>query len=234
MFTSQQGEIFSNKKIILEKIDSCISTLYSLNYSIILGGDFNVIFDEKMDYMGATRVVRSTFLKDLEMFLRKLELYDVWRKNNPDLKQYTFRQKTPLVQSRLDYWFISNQLEQAVSTCEILPSITPDHAGIILGVKFVKTNHMHGRSYWKYNNSLCLDKKFLEGMVNEINFIKRDWGNIFDKKLLFWDYLKMKMRAYAIKFSKAKAKEKTENIQRLENEVKKLVSEIVRFLLEVW
>ena len=43
----------------------------------------------------------------------------------------------------------------------------------------------------------------------------------FDKKLLFLDYLKMKMRAYAIKFSKGKAKEKKGNIQRLENEVKK-------------
>ena len=50
-------------------------------------------------------------------------------------------------------------------------------------------------------------------MVNEINLIKRDLEIIFDKKLLFWDYLKMKMRAYANKFSKGKAKEKKMNIQ---------------------
>ena len=97
-------------------------------------------------------------------------------------------------------------MEQAVSTCEILPSITPDHAGTILGVKFVKTNYMHVRSYWKFNNSLCSDKKFLEGMVNEINLFKRDWENIFDKKLLFSDYLKMKMRAYAINFRRERQK----------------------------
>ena len=38
---------------------------------------------------------------------------------NPNVKQFTFRQNWPVVQSRLDYWFIPCSVEKLVGTCEI-------------------------------------------------------------------------------------------------------------------
>ena len=211
----------------LDKIDNCISDLYSDNYSLILGGDFNLILNEKLDYMGSARIFRSNFTKQLVVFLRKYDLIDIWRKRNPGTRNYTFRQRTPLVQSRLDYWFISSQMERLVGTCDIMTSITPDHSGISIEFRQIKSEDQFGKSYWKFNSSLCLDKHFVEGMCNEIKSIKRQWENKFDTKSLFWDFLKMKMRQYARKFSKEKAKDRKNIIGRLENEIKLLENELI-------
>ena len=59
-------------------------------------------------------------------------LLDIWRKRNPNKKQFTFRQKNPVVQTRLDYIFISSALENNVNNFDILVSVTPDHSAISL------------------------------------------------------------------------------------------------------
>ena len=84
------------------------------------------------------------------------------------LKQFTFRQISPLVQSRLDYWFISKGLEIIILTCDITTSVAPDHSGIFLKLKPIRGNESYGKSYWKFNSSLCLDKEFVQGMCEEI------------------------------------------------------------------
>ena len=38
-------------------------------------------------------------------------LIDIWRVRNPTLKQFTWRRKTPLQMSRLDFFLISNHLQ---------------------------------------------------------------------------------------------------------------------------
>ena len=79
--------------------------------------------------MGTSTNLRMNVTNQLEMFLIKMDLIDIWRKRNPMLKQFTFRQITPLVQSRLDYWFISKGLENIILTCDIMTSVAPDHSG---------------------------------------------------------------------------------------------------------
>ena len=139
-----------------------------------------------------------------------------------------YRQKKPLVQTRLDYWFISGQLESIVDKCDIMPSITPDHAGICLELRYAKRqNKRRGKSYWKFNNSLCLDKEFVEGMISEIRQIKRQWAHAFRAKSLFWDFLKMKMREFTMRYSKIKAKARRSNIEQLENDLRKLENDIL-------
>ena len=150
-------------------------------------------------------------------------MIDIWRKRNPDVKRFTFRQKRPFVQTRLDYWFIDNQLERSVGMCDILPSITPDHADISCELKHIKCNDSYyGKTYWKFYNSLCSKKEFVDGMINNINEIKTQWAHEFESISLFWDFLKMKMREYAIRFSKDMAKEKKNNIEKLEKEIREL------------
>lgn len=206
----------------LEKLDTCISRLHTLNCSLVLGGDFNVILNEKLDHMGSVKIVRSNFINHLQVFLRKYGLIDIWRKINPNVKQFTFKQKTPLVKSRLDYWFIPSNLEKSVGKCDIMTSFTPDHCGIKIEFKDVNRNDGMGKSYWKFNNSLCLDKHFVEGMINEILKIKEQWAQEFESKSLFWDFMKMKIREFARKFSKKKAQEKRDCIQTLEREIQNL------------
>ena len=212
----------------LDLIDQCISEVCSINDLLVLGGDFNVIVDENLDYSGITKPIKTTFVKYLDVFLRKHQLVDIWRKRNPNRRQFTFRQRTPLVQSRLDYWFTSKKLENVVKNCDIISSITPDHSGISLQLKCLEDVHDHGKSYWKFNNSLCSDKGFVEGMIKEIKKVKEEQKNDFESKLVFWDFLKMKMRQYAIKYSKEKVKERKNEIDRLENEIHLLEAQTSR------
>ena len=39
------------------------------------------------------------------------DLVDVWRIRNPNKRNFTWRQKKPLIQRRLDYWLISDGLQ---------------------------------------------------------------------------------------------------------------------------
>ena len=211
----------------LEKMDEIISDLYASNYSLILGGDFNVILNAALDYMGPNLPLKTKFNNSLEMFLKKYKLLDIWRRVNIDKRQYTFKQKNPLVQTRLDYWFITDQFEELVQKCEILTSVTPDHSGISLELKQIKKDNYGGKSYWKFNNSLCSDKEFVDGMIKEIENIKKKWANEFQNKLVFWDFLKMKMREFARKYSQVKAKEKRISIAKIEREIRILEEDLL-------
>ena len=183
----------------LEGIESYISNMWTPDYSLILGGDFNIVMDGKLDYKGSNIVLKTKFNESFEDFLNKYRLIDIWRKRNPCKKEFTFKQKQPLVQSRLDYWFISTSLEKLVDKCEILTSLTPDHSGIKLKFRNLKDTYNFGKSYWKFNSSLCLDKIFVDKMNVEIRNLKETVGE-FSNRLLFWDYMKMKMRQFAMKY----------------------------------
>ena len=59
-------------------------------------------------------------------------LCDVWRVRNPTNRRFTFRQKNPFLQRRLDYIFISNELQESVVNVEVLLSVNSDHSPIYL------------------------------------------------------------------------------------------------------
>ena len=50
------------------------------------------------------------------------DLCDIYRIRNPETKRFTWRRKTPFKQRRLDYFLISDCLQEAVQTIEIIPS----------------------------------------------------------------------------------------------------------------
>ena len=45
--------------------------MFSSNDLLVLGGDFNVIVDENLDHLGATKLMRSNFVNYLDVFVRK-------------------------------------------------------------------------------------------------------------------------------------------------------------------
>ena len=71
--------------------------------------------------------------------------------------------KTPLIQHRLDYFLISNELQEDVEHIDILPSVASDHS--VVHLKFALSGqNSRGKSYWKFNNSLTEDTNFVESM----------------------------------------------------------------------
>ena len=159
--------------------------MWAPDFATVLGGDYNLIIDGKLDYMGSNVPAKNKFNEHFEDFLISYNLEDVWRKKNPSEKQFTFKQKQPVVQTRLDYWFISSNLDKLVHTCHILPSITPDHSGVKLVFRNLVDNFDYGKSYWKFNNSFCEDKVFVDKMIDKIKELKEHLvPQISDKLLL--------------------------------------------------
>ena len=51
------------------------------------------------------------------------DLVDIWKIRNPKNKKFTWRQKNPIIQRLLDYWFISDMLQEDVVKSEIVTSV---------------------------------------------------------------------------------------------------------------
>ena len=92
------------------------------------------------------------------------DLCDIVRIRNPEMKCYTWHRKTLFKQHRLDYFLISDQLQDQIDHVDIIPSIQSDHS--TLKLKVCGTKHSSkGPSYWKLNNSLRQDKVELRNLI---------------------------------------------------------------------
>ena len=72
------------------------------NCEMIIGGDFNVILDADLDGTGGKPQVKES-CKRIDNLCSSFDLIDLWRIRNPDVKRFTWRQKNPIVQRRLDF-----------------------------------------------------------------------------------------------------------------------------------
>ena len=51
------------------------------------------------------------------------DLLDLWRVRYPKEKRFSWRRKTPIIQRRLDFWLISDGLQDDVPSVLIKPSL---------------------------------------------------------------------------------------------------------------
>ena len=96
--------------IFFSTLISLIVDMYSSQH-IILGGDFNLIFDKDMDSMNYKHLNNPKARLELFKLMDTLNVVEIFRINNPHLKRYTCREKNPLKQARLDFFLISESLQ---------------------------------------------------------------------------------------------------------------------------
>ena len=134
------------------------------NTAIVWGEDFNLIFDTNLDADGGKPQLKVNSLSKL---LSITEENDLFRVRCPNGKRFTWQRKNPFKQRRLDYFFISDTLQDIVERIEIFPSVQYDNSTLCL--KFSPINERNrGPSHWKFNNFLVYDKKFVSMMKTEI------------------------------------------------------------------
>lgn len=210
---------------LLHKLRKVLGELNKNNDVIIMGGDFNMIRNIQLDYLGqAKNHGQSRFNQEIDEFLQDFHLLDIWREKHGLKKQFTFTQKNPFMQSRLDYWLVSEEIEEAVIKCEIVPSVAPDHYSVFLCLydKREEASEKKKGSYWKFNNSLCRNEQYVRQMKEEITKLKTEWQVQIKDKRVLWDFLKMKIRAFTQSFSKKVARERKQKRDNLEREVQEL------------
>ena len=69
---------------------------------IVIGGDFNITLDSDLDCSGGNNSKKDS-VKNIQDLCLDYDLVDIWRTRNPETKRFTWRQKNPSIQRRLDY-----------------------------------------------------------------------------------------------------------------------------------
>ena len=79
---SEQLETLSDLVSIIDKVKDIQSK------NIVLGGDFNVIFDISLESFGGIPCLKKKSIAKLIQIKEKFELCDIWRIRNPKIKRF--------------------------------------------------------------------------------------------------------------------------------------------------
>ena len=192
--------------------------------NIILAGDLNLIFDSSLEASGGTPTLKKKSISKFLQFTGKHNLVDIWRIRNPNSKRFTFRKNhfSGFIQRRLDYAFVSNNLQENLYNFDILPSFCSDHSPLFFSYKSLSCLSK-GNNFWKFNCSLTLDNNYVNQMKDHIKHIKNEINVSFTENFQSqWEFLKYEIRKFTISYSKAKARKDRERKQYLENKLKLL------------
>ena len=81
------------------------------------------------------------------------------------------------MQSRLDFWLISESVQSDIKVNDIIPCVLSDHDYVTLHLQIKKQKI--GPSYWKFNNSLLNNQGYVVTLTeNWVKEYKKD-----DKKI---------------------------------------------------
>lgn len=187
------------------------------NPNMILGGDFNVTLNPNLDTN-----CNSDHHKKKRMiinnFLEMKDLVDVWRVQNPDKYQYSWkRDKLALTSSRIDYFFVLKGLCNRLTRTEMWPGYKSDHWRLDLGFDFQSSPR--GRGFWKFNSYYLKEKDFVEEMNKVIDEylweVKQDITPAQN-----WEYLKLRIATFCTEYTSRKATTRNRLIDKLENRLK--------------
>ena len=133
----------------------------------------------------------------LQEIKQKNKLIDIWRKENPNKRPFTFHNHNQSIHSRTDKFYINkNQKTKHIS---IFPNNLSDHDGLKLDIQIEKTNSK-GKGFWKLNTSIPKQKEFQKIFQN----FWQDWQKekTTYKSLNQWSESgKVYFKILAIKFS---------------------------------
>jgi exonuclease III len=205
--------------------------------NIIIGGDWNLVLNFELDYYNYKHNNNVKAQEQVEQIMIDLDLTDIWRDLNLDLRRFTWRRNNPIQQSRLDFFLISDLITAEVLDADILPGYRTDHSLVLLSLGKVQDRKRF--SLWKFNASLLKDKEYLEEVNEVIDSVKIEYSaspynfdtikDILNSELqfiisdqLFLDTLLMKIRDKTISYATAKKKKNSEVEKKLEQRILEL------------
>ena len=106
--------------------------------NIVVGGDFNCPLNPTLDKKGGILIPREYVINSIENVQNEFSLHDIWRIKNPNTRSFTWSKNYPFIFCRLDYWLISDKLNDLVTQVDIQASIKTDHSSIILELEDIK------------------------------------------------------------------------------------------------
>ena len=162
---------------------------------------------------------------EINSLISTFDLHDVWRVKNRETKRFTWRQKKPLIECRLDFWLISDQLHDFVKNTQIFCAPNTDHSAIDLAFESIDAE-FRGRAYWKFNSSLINDQTYAKRLEDNYKLWLTEYESEVKDKRLLWDLVKYRIRLFTISYCKRKSKERRDVELKLKTEIEKLDQEL--------
>ena len=134
--------------------------------------EFYAELEERINDVGFENIIGGDWKVDNLMI--NLDLLDIWRELYPEMRRYTWRRNTPLQQSRLDFFLISDLLSTFVTNADIKAGYRTDHSMITLTLTLGKESK--NKLLWKFNNSLLKDKLFAEEINDVIKAVVEEYA----------------------------------------------------------
>ena len=181
----------------------------------IIAGDFNC-YEYQFDKVGGN----LSCAKYLSDFRSAFNLIDAWHRLHPRSRQCTWFNSDFSIGSRLDKFFVSQNLLSFVSNCEIESFCFSDHDIVYLSI-CLDNLHSRGSGIWKFNNSLLADTNFSDYISERINDLI-EISEHFPSVKLWWDFFKNSIKAEIISFARTKRKNLSHDRVVLTNEIIRL------------
>lgn len=189
------------------------------DYPIVVGGDFNQIFDMVLDRSRPSNLKQRKSVDILINICKDMGLVDIWRLLNPKGRDYTFYSANHKVYTRIDYFLISHSLIPYIVTCSIGSILVSDHADISLSIQ--QPNNVYRAKRWRFNSSLLKDASFKIQLQEQINLFKETNIPSSPSPCTTWETLKAVLRGFIIQYASHEKKIKSAELANLETEVKK-------------
>ena len=153
----------------------------------------------------------------INSYCEDLDLIDVWRIQNPEQRRFTWRQKNPEIQCRLDFFLVSQCTSCNSINTDIAPGYKTDHSLVTLQIS--THNNMRGQlGFWKLNTSFLKDEEYIKKIQSIITQTKDEYAldNTVTPNVL-WEMIRMKIRETSIEFgriNKGKIVQKQDDIEK--------------------
>ena len=171
-----------------------------------------------LDKKGGSSAPRKIAIASIECFHEEFDLVDIWRVKNPEIKSFTSCQNSPQIFCRLDYWFISNNLQDWIKSTDITPALKTDHSAILLVVEDKELKYAKGQGFWKMNCAILDDSIYIEEILHLIpKWVAEGQKELFDDRSV-WEWTKFNIRDHALQFSKKRARSRKGKEAQLEKE----------------
>ena len=127
-------DVFTEERKFFKSLHKLLQTEnLDCEENIICGGDFNCLLNPKLDKTGGVMVPRKMVIYNIRCLQNEWDLVDIWRIKNPQTKSYTWSQRLQQIFCRLDYWLVSNNLQDfVISTYIIRPTVGQQSAEEVL------------------------------------------------------------------------------------------------------
>ena len=181
----------------------------------MIAGDFNLTLNTEIDRKGSSHNYVH-MQKILHEHMQESGLCDPWRLIKPDKREFTwFRAKPKPLFARLDFFLCSQALLTRIEDVKHKPGLATDHSLVEMSITTNKPKR--GRGFWKLNTKYLYDELYQKGM-NKI--ISQSWSKHLAANVATrWEMLKCDITAFSVAYASAKAKNATERLTRLRDNI---------------